>query len=91
MVTKKTLKYSHKKTCSGEEEKPKPIKQSHPIQNHDQEPINTPKLVRTISRVVPQQPTVSPLEMMREHRNQQRTERLQMRQDKMSSLFTNSI
>ena len=93
MVTSKTLKYSHKKTCTGEDKptpisKPKPIKQVAKIE--EEAPPSPPKLVRTISHVTPvtQQPTP---EMMRTYRNQMRTEQLQMRSDRMSSLFSNSI
>ena len=96
MVTSKTLKYSHKKTCTGEDKptpisKPKPIKQVAKIE--EEAPPSPPKLVRTISTPVAptpitQQPTP---EMMREYRLQQRTEQLKMRSDRMSSLFTNSI
>ena len=96
MVTSKTLKYSHKKTCTGEDKptpisKPKPIKQVAKIEEEEEEaPPSPPKLVRTISQATPitQQPTP---EMMRTYRNQMRTEQLQMRSDRMSSLFSNSI
>ena len=94
LVTSNTLKYSHKKTCDGEDKpKPKPIKEVTVIPDIEE----APKLVRTISRI----PThsvvkeVAPIqvtpEMMREHRTQMREERIQMRSDKMNSLFTNSI
>ena len=91
MVTSKTLKYSHKKTCTGELEanKPKPIpkpktitKQAPVIQ--DIEEVPPPKLVRTVT----QQPTP---EMVRTYRNQMRTQQLKMRSDRMSSMFANSI
>ena len=93
MVTSKTLKYSHKKTCTGEDKpKPKPIpkpktitKQAPVIQ--DIEEVPPPKLVRTISQT-PQQPTP---ETMRTYRNQMRTQQLKMRSDRMSSMFANSI
>ena len=91
MVTNKTLKYSHKKTCTGEQEvnKPKPIKQVAKIEE-EEVPQSPPKLVRAISKVTPvtQQPTP---EMMKIYRNQMRTEQLRMRSDRMSSLLTNSI
>ena len=95
-VTSKTLRYSHKKTCTGEDKptpisKPKPIsKQVTVIEEEEEVPHSPPKLVRTISQATPvtQQPTP---EMMREYRLQQRTEQLKMRSDRMSSLFTNSI
>ena len=97
-VTSKTLKYSHKKTCTGEDKptpisKPKPIKQVAKIE--EEAPPSPPKLVRTISTPIQHAPT--PItqqptpEMMREYRLQQRTEQLKMRSDRMSSLFTNSI
>ena len=95
MVTSKTLKYSHKKTCTGELEanKPTPISKPKPIKQVEEVPPSPPKLVRTISTPgaptpITQQPTP---EMMREYRLQQRTEQLKMRSDRMSSLFTNSI
>ena len=91
MVTNKTLKYSHKKTCTGEQEvnKPKPIPKTKTV-IPEEVPHSQPKLVRTISQVTPvtQQPTP---EMMKTFRNQMRTEQLRMRSDRMSSLFTNSI
>ena len=100
-VTSKTLKYSHKKTCTGEVEanKPEPISKSKPIKQlakiEEEVPPSPPKLVRTISTPIQHAPT--PItqkptpEMMREYRLQQRTEQLKMRSDRMSSLFTNSI
>ena len=94
-VTSKTLKYSHKKTCTGEDKptpisKPKPIKQVAKIEEEEEAPPSPPKLVRAISQATPitQQPTP---EMMRAYRLQQRTEQLKMRSDRMSTLFTNSI
>ena len=94
-VTSKTLKYSHKKTCTGEDKptpisKSKPIKQVAKIEEEEEAPPSPPKLVRTISQATPitQQPTP---EMMRAYRLQQRTEQLKMRSDRMSTLFTNSI
>ena len=93
MVTSKTLKYSHKKTCTGED-KPEPISKSKPIKQlakiEEEVPPSPPKLVRTISQVTPvtQQPTP---EMMRTYRNEMRTQQLKIRSDRMSTLFTNSI
>ena len=94
MVTSKTLKYSHNKTCGGED-KPNPKTISKPISKKttvipEEVPQSQPKLVRTISKVTPvtQQPTP---EMMKAYRNQMRTEQLRIRSDRMSSLFTNSI
>jgi hypothetical protein len=104
MVTKKTLKYSHRKTCSGEEEKPvknedynqrnvAQVRNQQPVKQRNQTKIRdieeTPKMIRAIRE--PQQQILITPDMMRELRNQQRTERLQIRSDKMSSLFTNSI
>ena len=92
-VTSKTLKYSHKKTCTGED-KPEPISKSKPIKQlakiEEEVPPSPPKLVRTISQVTPvtQQPTP---EMMRTYRNEIRTQQLKIRSDRMSSLFSNSI
>ena len=90
MVTSKTLKYSHKKTCGGED-KPKPITKQAPISKQEtvipdieEVPQSPPKLVRTVT----QQPTA---EMMRTYRNQMRTQQLKMRSDRMSSMFANSI
>ena len=91
MVTNRTLKYSHKKTCTGEQEvnKPKPISKKTTV-IPEEVPQSQPKLVRTISKATPvtQQPTP---EMMKTYRNQMRTEQLRIRSDRMSSLFTNSI
>ena len=96
LVTRKTLKYSHKKTCSGEEAAvQKPIKtkaQPKPIHDIEEVPVSSlkspPKLERQNSRLTPTQ--ITP-EMMNEHRKQMRAERLKMRSDNMSSLFANSI
>ena len=95
-VTRKTLKYSHKKTCSGEEAAvQKPIKtkaQPKPIPDIEEVPVSSlkspPKLERQNSRLTPTQ--ITP-EMMNEHRKQMRAERLKMRSDNMSSLFANNI
>ena len=94
LVTRKTLKYSHKKTCSGEEGAvQKPIKtkaQPKPIPDIEEVPVSSlkspPKLER--QNITPTQ--ITP-EMMNEHRKQMRAERLKMRSDNMSSLFANSI
>ena len=95
-VTRKTLKYSHKKTCSGEEAAvQKPIKtKAQPKQIPDIEEVpvpslkSPPKLERQITRT---KPTLITPEMMNDHRKQMRAERLKMRSDNMSSLFANSI
>ena len=97
MVTNKTLKYSHKKTCTGED-KPEPISKSKPIskqlakieEEEEEVPPSPPKLVRTISLVTPVTQQLTP-EMMRTYRNEMRTQQLKIRSDRMSSLFTNSI
>jgi len=95
-VTRKTLKYSHKKTCSGEEAAvQKPIKtkaQPKQIPDIEEVPVSSlkspPKLERQITRT---KPTLITPEMMNDHRKQMRAERLKMRSDNMSSLFANSI
>ena len=98
MVTPKTLKYSHKNTCSGEEQnkkktlpKPEPVKiekpktKSEPVQ--DIEDIKQPP---KLNRTMPDKIIITP-EMMREHRQQIMRERTQLRQDNMKNLFANSI
>ena len=95
-VTRKTLKYSHKKACSGEKAVvQKPIKtkaQPKPIPDIEDVPVSSlkspPKLEPQNSRLTPTQITPG---MMYEHRKQIRAERLKMRSDNMSSLFANSI
>ena len=100
-VTKKTLKYSHTKKGSGEEEKntperyntvqPAKIPEDLPIKSV---PPSPPKLVRTVSRiceVIDTAPNQITPEIMREHRNNMRTERIKMRSDEMISLFTDGI
>ena len=93
MVTSKTLKYSHKKTCTGED-KPEPISKSKPIKQlakiEEEVPPSPPKLVRSISQVTPVTQPLTP-EMMRTYRNEMRTQQLKIRSDRMTSLFTNSI
>ena len=101
LVTKKTLKYSHKKTCSGEEDKttperyntvkPEKIPEDVPIKSV---PPSPPKLIRTVSKireVIDTAPNRITPEMMREYRNNMRTERIKMRSDEMKSLFTRGI
>ena len=100
MVKAKTLKYSHKNTCSGEEKNvktvpiPEPVKikktvpKPEPVE--DIEDIKQqPKLNRTMS-ILPDKITITP-DMIREHRKQIVLERIQMRQDNMKNLFANSI
>ena len=100
MVTSKTLKYSHKNTCSGEEKNKlkKEVKQDEtvvkvpkpePVHDIEEVPPKPPKLVRNLS-VIPEKISITP-EIMREHRQQMMRERIQLRQDKMKNLFTNSI
>ena len=103
MVTSKTIKYSHKSTCSGEEknklkkegqstkQEEKNVKVPIPEPLHDIEevPLKPPKLVRPLS-VIPEKVAITP-EMMRDHRQQIMRERIQLRQDKMKNLFANSI
>ena len=101
MVTPKTLKYSHKNTCSGEEQNnkktlpiPGPAKIEKPKTKselvQDIEDIKqSPKLNRTIG-ILPDKITITP-EMMREHRQQIMRERTQLRQNAMKNLFDNSI
>ena len=92
MVTSKTLKYSHKNTCSGEEKnqlkKEKPLPKPEPV--HVIEEVPQPKLVRSTSIIMPEKvPTTN--EIMREYRQRMMRERIQLRQDKMKNLFANSI
>ena len=94
MVTLKTLKYSHKNTCSGEEKnqlkKEKPLPKPEPI--HDIEEVPE---VRSVPRpkylaAIPEKVAITQ-EMMREHRQQMMRDRINLRQDKMKNLFNNSI
>jgi len=101
MVTSKTLKYTHKNTCSGEEKNKlkKEVKQEEivvkipipePVHDIEEAPIpKPPKLVKHMN-VIPESRTITP-EMMREHRQQIVRERIQLRQDQMKNLFANSI
>ena len=101
LVTEKTLKYSHKKTCSGEEDKTTPERYNtvKPAKIPEDVliksvPPSPPKLIRTVSRireVIDTAPNRITPEMMREYRNNMRTERIKMRSDEMKSLFTNGI
>ena len=57
-------------------------------------PPSPPKLIRTVSKireVIDTAPNRITPEMMKEYRNNMRTERIKMRSDVMKSLFTNSI
>ena len=91
MIKAKTLKYSHKNTCSGEEKnklkKEKPLPKPEPV--HDIEEVPQPKLVKSMPIIPEREPTAA--EIMREYRQKMMKERLQLRQDKMENLFANSI
>ena len=91
MIKAKTLKYSHKNTCSGEEKnklkKEKPLPKPEPV--HDIEEVPQPKLVKSMPIIPEREPTTA--EIMREYRQKMMKERLQLRQDKMKNLFANSI
>ena len=98
MVTSKTLKYSHKNTCSGEEKNKlkkevkqdeKPLPKQETVRDIEEVPLKPPKLVRQ-SNIMPEKISITP-EIMREHRQQIMRERIQFRQDKMKNLFANSI
>ena len=105
MVTAKTLKYSHKNTCSGEEknqlkkEKPLPkqpiLLGEQPIHDIEEVPVPTGGRMHTVPRpkylaAIPEKVAITP-EMMREHRQQMMRDRINLRQDKMKNLFNNSI
>ena len=98
MVTAKTLKYSHKNTCSGEEKnqlkKEKPLPKPEPIHDIEEVPVPTGGRMHTVPRpklvAIPEKVTITP-EMMREHRQQMMRDRINLRQDKMKNLFNNSI
>ena len=99
MVKLKTLKYSHKKTCSGEEcnqkkivkEEPLPEKPAAVVNDIDETPKQeAPKISRTKSIMIPEKIQITP-EMMKEHRQNMMKERLQLRQNNMKRLFANSI
>ena len=99
MVTAKTLKYSHKNTCSGEEKnqlkKEKPLPKPEPIHDIEEVPVDpTGGRMHTVPRpklvAIPEKVAITP-EMMREHRQQMMRDRINLRQDKMKNLFNNSI
>ena len=98
MVKLKTLKYSHKKTCSGEESNQKKIVKEEPLPEKPAVVVNdiketpkqeAPKLTRTKS-IIPEKIQITP-EMMKEHRQNMIRERLELRQNNMKRLFANSI
>ena len=93
MIKAKTLKYSHKNTCSGEEKnklkKEKPLPKPEPKPEHDIEEVPQPKLVKSMPIIPEREPTTA--EIMREYRQKMMKERIQLRQDKMKNLFANSI
>ena len=99
MIKAKTLKYTHKNTCSGEENnklkkemknEPKPLPKPEPVRDIEEVPTKPQKLVRQLTSIIPEKITITP-EIMREHRQQMMRERLQLRQEKMNNLFANSI
>ena len=98
MVTLKTLKYSHKNTCSGEEKnqlkKEKPLPKPEPIHDIEEVPVPTGGRMHTVPGpklvAIPEKVAITP-EMMREHRQQMMRDRINLRQDKMKNLFNNSI
>ena len=99
MVKLKTLKYSHKQTCSGEEsnqkkivkEEPLPEKPAVVVNDIDETPKQeAPKISRTKSIMIPEKIQITP-EMIKEHRQNMMKERLQLRQNNMKRLFANSI
>ena len=74
MVTAKTLKYSHKNTCSGEEKnqlkKEKPLPKPEPIHDIEEIPVPTGGRMHTVPGpklvAIPEKVAITP-EMMREH------------------------
>ena len=96
MVTPKTLKYSHKNTCSGEERNEKtlpakiekPLPKPEPVQ--DIEDIKQPPKLLITKSILPDKITIT-AEMIREHRKQIILEKMQMRQENMKKIFANSI
>ena len=96
MVTKKTMKYTHKNTCIGEEqnklktevkqsEKVVEVVKPETIRDIEEVPTKPPKLVRQISIA----PSVITQDMVRDHRKQMIIDRINLRQDKMKNLFAN--
>ena len=95
MVTKKTMKYTHKTTCIGEErnklktevkQEPKPLP-LHDTPSVQEVPTKPPKLVRQTSIM---QAVITP-DMMSDHRKQMIIDRMNLRQDKMKNVFVNRI
>ena len=98
MVTKKTMKYTHKNTCIGEEqnklktevkqkEKVVEVVKPEPVHDIEEVPIKQPQLVRPVKIIQ----SVITRDMMRDHRKQMIIDRINLRQDKMKNLFANSI
>ena len=98
MVTTKTMKYTHKNTCSGEEqnklktevkqeEKVVKVPKPETIRDIEEVPTKQPQLVRPVKTI---QAVITP-DMMRDHRKQMIIDRINLRQDKMKNLFANSI
>ena len=95
---KKTMKYTHKNICIGEEqnklkteakqeEKVVEVVKPETIRDIQEVPTKPPKLVKQISIA---QSVITP-DMMRDHRKQMIIDRINLRQDKMKNLFANSI
>ena len=98
MVTKKTMKYTHKNTCIGEEqnklktevkqeEKVVKVPKPEPVHDIEEVPTKQPKLVRPVKIMQ----AVITQDMVRDHRKQMIIDRINLRQDKMKNLFANSI
>ena len=83
------MKYTHKNTCSGEEQNYPVVKVPKPetIRDIEEVPTKPPKLVRQISIA----PSVITQDMVRDHRKQMIIDRINLRQDKMKNLVANSI
>ena len=106
MVTSKTLKYSHKNTCSGEEknklkkEKPLPKPEVSRVAATDtavggvvpaHDIEEVPQPKLVRSTSIMPEKVPTTNEIMREYRQRMMRERIQLRQDKMKNLFANSI
>ena len=100
-VTSKTLKYSHKKTCTGEEPpvpKPKIKPKQETVQDIEDTPIKQLPLKPTIKRQLSMQPAESTqqlveitVEMYRNYKNKMRTEEIKQLSQKLNNLFMNSF
>ena len=98
MVTKKTMKYTRKNTCIGEEqnklktevkqdEKVVEVVKTETIRDIEEVPAKQPQLVRPVKIMQ----AVITQDMVRDHRKQMIIDRINLRQDKMKNLFANSI